>query len=65
MGAPIPKPEVGRPVLATCQHFHTKGTQQAVLVAVEESDVDYRFEDDNSELSYDWSVIAWEYVEGK
>lgn len=56
-------PEVGRPVSANVEHC-TGGFKATVeLIAVNESDVTWRFVDDNSELSYDWDVIRWKYTE--
>ena len=55
-------PIVNIPVIATVQHFHTKGKRTAMLIAVDEDDVGWRTCDDDSELSYDWDVIAWEYA---
>ena len=52
-------PETGKPVLCKVRHFHTKNIQEHELVKVDESDCDWRTSDDNSELSYDWTVIEW------
>lgn len=53
-------PDYGIKVLAKVQHWFTKNIKDAVLVRVDEDDLDWRFVDDHSELSYDWNVIAWE-----
>jgi len=55
-------PLLGISVLAVVEHWHTKGKRFAVLKAVNESDCNYRTADDNSELSHDWAVIAWDYL---
>jgi len=56
-------PEINKPVNAVLQHWYTKRTITAELIAV----VGYNWKttDDNSELSYDWDVIGWEYVTKK
>jgi len=61
---PVKKPEIGRKVKAVLKighkwSFHT----DSILVAVDEPDCDWRFADDAAELSYDWDVIYWEYVD--
>lgn len=53
-------PEPGTTVLAVLQHWHTKNKRFAVLKSVDEDDCSYRTADDNSELSHDWNVIAWD-----
>ena len=55
-------PEINIKVNAWVQHFHTKNVIQAELVHVDESDCDWRTADDNSELAYEWNVVAWEYI---
>lgn len=55
-------PKVGKVVNATVEHWYTKGRQQVELVHVDEDDCDWRTADDNSELSFDWNVVAWEHV---
>ena len=55
-------PLTGRNVLAIVEHFHTKGQRYAVLYSVKEDDLNWRTVDDNSELSHDWDVIAWDYL---
>ena len=57
----IELPELNKPVIATLQHFYTKGKIKFDLIAVDEDDVTWRTCDDHSELSYDWDVIFWEY----
>lgn len=55
-------PDIGRNVLAIVQHWHTKGKRFAVLKGVNEDYCNWRTVDDDSELSYDWNVIAWDYL---
>jgi hypothetical protein len=55
---PIP----GKCVLAIVEHWKTKNRRYAVLYASDEDDCNYRTADDNSELSYDWSVVSWDYL---
>lgn len=31
------------------------------MIAVDEDDCNWRFIDDNSEMSYEWNVVYWEY----
>ncbi|KPM97626.1 hypothetical protein [Vibrio alginolyticus] len=52
-------PPLGEQLVCVVQHWHTKGTRKCGLVRVNESDVEYRTTDDNTELSYDWNVISW------
>jgi len=60
---PIEKPEAGKPVKAVIKHFSKWDFMTDIeLVAVDESDCDWRFVDDNAELSYDWNVVYWEYI---
>lgn len=54
--------KTGRTILAIVQHWYTKNKRFAVLKSVGEFDCNYRIADDNSELSYDWNVIAWDYL---
>ena len=52
-------PTFGEPVRAKIKH-HTNGTLMDVaLVRVDESDCTWRTLDDNSELSFNWSVVSW------
>ncbi len=44
------------------EHFHTKGVRPAHLFNVDESDVNWRTVDDNSELSHDWDVTHYREV---
>ena len=55
-------PELNKKVLASVQHFRSKNFIKAELIHVNESDCDWRTVDDNSELAYEWNVIAWEYI---
>lgn len=58
-------PEINRPVKVILQHWYTKGTRTAELIYVAEDDCNWRTIDDLSELSYDWKVISWEYIEAQ
>ncbi len=55
-------PVSGNTYNVTIEHWNTKTRKTIVLVKVEEDDCDWRFPDDNSELSYDWNVISWEPI---
>lgn len=55
---PIP----GTEILAVIQHWQTKRKRFTTLKAVDEGDCSYRTTDDESELSHDWNVIAWDYL---
>jgi len=63
---PIETPETGRKVKAVIRsEIHGTNSWEAItafLVAVDESDCNYRFADDNSELSYSSDVVYWEYT---
>jgi len=43
--------------LCEIEHWYTNGRQFAILKRVDEDDCNWRFPDDSSELSYDWTVI--------
>jgi len=43
--------------LCEIEHWYTHGRKFAILKRVDEDDCNWRFPDDNSELSYDWTVI--------
>lgn len=61
---PVPLPRYGLPVLAVLRHTSTGNLQYGqILKSVDESDQNWRFVEDNSELSYDWDVIYWEYTD--
>ena len=49
-------------VLCVIQHWNTLGIRYAILKRVMEDDCTWRTTDDNSELSYDWSVILWQHI---
>lgn len=51
------------PVLAVLEHWKTKNKRYALLQAVNEDDCDWRLAYDNDELSYDWNVISWKYLD--
>ena len=53
-------PRLNEPLLAVVQHWKTYGKKFAILKRV--NDCDYRTVDDDSELSHDWVVVAWEYL---
>lgn len=55
-------PEPGINILAIVRHWYTGGRRFAVLWIVDKHDGCYRTVDDNSELSHDWNVIAWDYL---
>ena len=59
---PKNKPSKGDEVTAIAQHWYTRGTRMVDLVYVDEDDVDFRFMDDRSEMSYDWSVISYKKI---
>ena len=61
---PIKKPELNRPVKAIIKHFNHWQLHVARMIAVDEDDCDWRTVDDNSELSYEWNVVYWEYMDG-
>ena len=52
-------PNVGHVVRCKVRNEDTQDTQEHDLIHVAESDQDWRTADDHSELSYDWTVIAW------
>ena len=56
-------PEVGRVVTAIVEYCTSFSQVTVELIAVDETDCNWRFADDNSELSYDWDVVSWEYKE--
>ena len=66
---PIQLPEFNRPVRAIvkCTSFRDKSewwVQEDNLVAVDDSDCNWRFADDsNAELAYFADVVYWEYIE--
>lgn len=59
---PKNEPSKGDCVAAIIKHWYTNGTRAVELRFVDEDDVDFRFIDDGSELSYDWSVMKFSYV---
>lgn len=52
-------PEYQLAVLGALQHWNTKNYRYAEIKRVKESDCDWRTVDDNSEISYDWTVTHW------
>jgi len=63
---PVQLPEFNRPVRAVIKspNFQTKKWSlcELELIAVDESDLNWRFVDDGAELSYWVDVIYWEYI---
>lgn len=59
---PVPLPEFGKPVLAILRHCSTGNQQYAILRSVDGGDHDWVTCDDGSELSFNWDVIAWQYL---
>ena len=60
---PVKMPNIGRKVCAVIKNSDTWTLNTEVnLIAVNEDDCDWRFEEDNCELSYDWDVVYWEYL---
>lgn len=60
---PIEFPEFYRPVKAIIKHFDKWKFKDVILIVRNETDCDYRFFGDNSQLAYEWNVIYWEYVD--
>lgn len=58
-------PPVGKPVVCLVQHFHTKSLKEVELIRVDETDQTWRTSDDNSELSYDWTVTHYRELQRK
>lgn len=54
------EPNINSVVKCKVQHWHTKNTRELMLKYVNEDDCNWRFPDDDCELSYDYDVIAWE-----
>jgi len=59
VAAPKTMPKIGTIVIAILQHWYTKGKRQTELKAVDEDDCNFRTADDDSEISYDWTVTHW------
>jgi len=57
------KPDAGRVVRAIVQNCSSGEGDLVELLAVDESDCSWRFPDDNAELSYDWDVLCWTYID--
>lgn len=60
-GLPVELPEVGRTVIAKIKHCTHNNEFTVEMFAVNESDCNWRFADDEAELSYDWDVVSWTY----
>jgi len=58
---PIKTPDYGEPVKAVIKHFEGWNVRVANMIAVDEDDCTWRFEEDNCELTNEWNVIYWEY----
>jgi len=56
-------PDTGRVVKSIIQNCATGEGDLVVLIAVDESDCLWRFTDDNSELSREWDVLCWTYID--
>lgn len=52
-------PAVGRKVLCRLKNDNTGAVQEHWLRYVAEDDCSWRTADDNSEISYNWTVIEW------
>ena len=46
-------------VACLLRHEPTNTLHERALIRVTEDDVDWRFADDNSELSHEWHILAW------
>lgn len=57
-------PEKGIEIHAIIKFCTSDTIKYVKLKTVDESDVSFRFPDDNAELSYDWDVVSWAIVEG-
>ena len=53
-------PDYGEKVLGALQHWETKNYRYYELKRVDESDCSWRTCDDNSEVSYDWTVTHYQ-----
>ncbi len=61
---PVPKPEANSVVKAIIRNSETKEITTGIpLVAVDETDIDWRFLSDNCCLDTSWDVVFWEYIE--
>jgi len=54
-------PRVGSFILAKLRHCTSRKIVLAELKRVNEDDCDFKTADDNSELAYEYNVIAWVY----
>ena len=61
-GLPVPTPPAGVKVHAVLKNCFTDSIQEATLISVDDSDCDWRFPEDNAELSHDWDVVFWQEV---
>ena len=52
----------GRYILAVIKHCKHKDKKYIILKSVNEDNNCWRVADDNSELSWNWDVIAWDYL---
>ena len=60
---PVELPEVGRTVTAIVKQFGRWKTEIAMMKRVDGDDHDWEFSGSIGELSNDYDVIYWEYVE--
>lgn len=60
---PICPPEIGKPVRVVLKHWNTWALHTENMIAVDEDDCDWRFSECGSELSNDYNVIYWEYID--
>ena len=62
---PVQTPEFNKPVRAIVKSSCSQHVSFCNLKAVDESDCTWRFFDAGSELSNNWDVVYWEYLETK
>lgn len=53
------QPPLGKKVRCLLQHWNTLNILEVAMVMVKGGDHNWRTADDNSELSFDWTVIGW------
>jgi len=52
-------PKYNHPVMCKLQSCVTDRIEEHRLLRVDETDCEWRTTDDNSEISYNWTVIEW------
>lgn len=52
-------PALGQAVLCRLRNDNTQAVQEHQLRRVAEDDCNWRTADDNSEISYNWTVFEW------